>query len=151
MKLFQIEEPERGPTDPTVPGAAIGVDVSGAAAEVAMAVGGNAVILDDRDGFEQSLPVPALDGPIAQWQELIEGARLRAERALARPVTHAVFVLATVPGDALTATIRAAAEQAGVAVLRLVGSTEIAAGEQPALAAAILAEELAPAPEPGLC
>ena len=151
MKLFQIEEPEGGPTDPTVPGAAIGVDASGAAAEVAMAVGGNAVILDDRDGFEQSLPVPGLNGTDAEWQELIEGARLRAERALARPVTHAVVVLATVPGDALTATIRAAAEQAGVAVLRLVGSTEIATGEQPALAAAILAEELAPAPEPGLC
>ena len=38
---------------------------SGAAAEVAIAVGGNAVILADREGFEQSLPVPALDGAVA--------------------------------------------------------------------------------------
>jgi hypothetical protein len=145
VKLFQIEEPEGGPTDPTVPGAAIGIDLSGVAAVVATAVGGNAVILDDRDGFEQSLPVAGLDGTDTEWRELIEGSRLRAERALARPVTHAVVVLPATSGPALAANIRAAAEQAGVAVLRLVGPAELAAAEQPALAAAVLAEELLPA------
>ena len=92
MKLFQIEEPEGGPTDPSAPGAAIGIDASGADIEVAMSVGGNAVVLADREGFEQSLPVPAADGTVARWQQLLEGARLRAERALGRPVTHAVIV-----------------------------------------------------------
>jgi hypothetical protein len=148
VKLFQIEEPEGGPTDPEAPGAAIGLDASGAAAEIAAAVGGNAVILDDRDGFERVLPVPGLGADENEWLELIEGARLRGERALARPVTHAVVVLAAL-GTASTAAIRAAAEQAGVSVLRFVGPAEIAGGERPALAAAILAEELAPRPDPG--
>ncbi len=145
MKLFQIEEPEGGPTDPSAQGAAIGIDVSGAAAEVAVAVGGNAVMLVDRTGFEQSLIVPSLDSPVAGWLELFEGARLRAERALARPVTHAVVAVARArPGDAEAATIAAAADQAGLAVLRVATATELATETTPALAAAILAEDLAP-------
>ena len=151
MKLFQIEEPEGGPTDPTVPGAAIGADFSGAMAEVAMAVGGNAVIIGDRDGFERALPVPGSDAAEAEWQELIEGARLRAERGLARPVTHVVLVIPAGAGPGLTTLVRAAAEQAEVTVLRLIGPDEIGRDEQRALAAAILAEELAPRPEPGSC
>ena len=91
MKLFQIEEPDGSPVDPDAPGAAIGIDASGELAEVAFAVGGNAVILADREGFERDLPGPALEAPPADWQPLFEGARLRAERALARPVTHAVL------------------------------------------------------------
>jgi hypothetical protein len=147
VKLFQIEEPEGGPTDPGAPGAAIGIDAGGAVAEVAVAVGGNAVVLSDREGFEQLLKVPPMDSPIAAWVELFEGARLRAERALARPVTHAVIALApTMSGEAEAANIAAAAEAAGLAVLRLATAAELASATAPAVAAAMLAEDLAPRP-----
>ena len=155
MKLFQIEEPDGGPADPNAPGAAIGIDAGGARAEVAFSVGGNALVLEDREGFEQALPVPAIVAPTAAWQGLFEGARMRAERALARPVTHAVIVLAAPPDADAARRLRQAAESAGLAVLRLVGRGELSAGPTPALAAAILAEDLAPrselaaAPDPG--
>jgi hypothetical protein len=148
VKLFQIEEPEGGPTDPDAPGAAIGIDASGAVAEIAVSVGGNAVVLGDREGFEQVLTVPPMDGPVAAWLELFEGARLRAERALARPVTHAVVVVAaTTPGGLTAANIAAAAEQAGLDVLRLAAATALGTETAPALAAAMLAEDLAPRPQ----
>jgi len=155
VKLFQIEEPGGGPVDPSEPGAAIGIDAGGAHAEVAFSVGGNALVLDDRPGFEQELPVPSIGAETTVWQELLEGARMRAERALARPVTHAVVVLAVAP-DANAAThFRQAAEGAGLEVLRLAGRGELSAGPTAALAAAVLAEDLAPrselatAPDPG--
>ena len=44
MKLFQIEEPEGGPSDPDAAGAAVGVDASAGFVEVALSVGGNAVV-----------------------------------------------------------------------------------------------------------
>ena len=147
MKLFQIEEPDGGPTDPNEAGAAIGIDAGGVRAEVAFSVGGNALMLDDRAGFEQALPVPAIVAPTAEWQNLFEGARLRAERALARPVTHAVVVLAVTPDADAAERLRQAAERAGLEVLRLVGRSELPAGATPALVAAILAEELAPRPD----
>ncbi len=150
MKLFQIEEPEGGPTDPDAPGAAIGVDASGAAAEVATAVGGNAAVLADREGFEEALTVPPFAIATAKWQELFEGVRLRAERALARPVTHAVIVLAALPDAAAARLIMAAAEQAGLTVLRLTSVSDLGAGTASVLAAAILAEELGPRPDPDL-
>jgi hypothetical protein len=147
VKLFQIEEPAGGPADPGAPGAAIGIDLSGAVAEVAASVGGNAVVLGDRKGFEQWLPVPPVSGPIAGWVELFEGARLRAERTLARPVSHAVIAIAaSMSGDAEMQNIAAAAEKAGLAILRLAPATELASETVPALAAAILAEDLAPRP-----
>src|SRR6516165_9144900 len=99
VRLFQIEEPGGGPTDPNEPGAAIAIEATGASAEVAFSVGGNALILDERPGFEQALPVPAIVAPTAEWQGLFEGARIRAGRALARPVTHAVVVLAAAPAS----------------------------------------------------
>ena len=148
MKLFQIEEPEGGPADPAAPGAAIGIVASGAGAEVAFSVGGNALVLQDREGFELALAVPASQAAIAAWQEVFEGARIRAERALARPVTHAVIA---VPDSGNEACLREAAGRAGLEVLRVLKP----AGANPALAAAILAEELAPrpplssAPDPG--
>jgi hypothetical protein len=146
VKLFQIEEPDGGPTDPTAAGAAIGIDASSAEAEVAFSVGGNAVILPDREGFERVVPVPAVAAEKLEWQQVFEAARTRAERALARPVTHAVIVLGRTP-DAKTANrLRDAAEDAGLKVLRLAAVTELPAAEAPAPAAAILAEELAPAP-----
>jgi len=147
VKLFQIEEPDGGPSDPNEPGAAIGIDAAGGRVEVAFSVGGNAVILDDRPGFEQALPVPPPEAGAAAWQELLEGARMRAERALARPVTHAVIVLAASPAEADEGRLRQAAEQAGLEVLRFAGRTEFSAGPIPALAAAVLAEDLAPRPE----
>jgi hypothetical protein len=150
VKLFQIEEPEGGPADPDAPGAAIGIDASGAEVEIAMSVGGNAVLLPDREGFEQSLTVPHFDNGLAEWQTLFEGARLRAERALARPVTHAVIVIArTTPNAAAAAKITEAAEQAGLQVLSLPAVTDLAAGIVPAKAAAVLAEDLAPRLEEG--
>ena len=106
MRLFQIEEPGGGPTDPNGPGAAIAIEATGARAEVAFSVGGNALILDERPGFEQALPVPAAGAGAAAWQELLEGARIRAERALARPVTHAIVVLALAPDAAMTGHLR---------------------------------------------
>ena len=147
MKLFQIEEPDGGSADPGETGAAIGIDAGGARAEVAFSVGGNALILDDRAGFEQALPVPAIVAPTAEWQGLFEGARIRAERALARSVTHAVVVLAATPDANAARRLRQAAERAGLEVLRLASRGELSAGPSPALAAAMLAEDLAPRPE----
>jgi hypothetical protein len=155
VKLFQIEEPDGGPADPNEAGAAIGIDAGGIQAEVAFSVGGNALMLDDRAGFEQALPIPAIVAPTAEWQGLFEGARMRAERALARPVTHAVVVLADPPDADAAKRLGHAAESAGLELLRLVGRNELSAGPTPALAAAILAEDLAPrselaaAPDPG--
>jgi len=122
---------------------------------VAFSVGGNALVLDDRQGFEQVLAVPATEAGATAWQGLFEGARTRAERALARPVTHAVLVVAETPDVNSATLLRRAAEGAGFEVLRLAGRAELPADQTPALAAAVLAEDLAPrpplavAPDPG--
>ncbi|HVH74836.1 MAG TPA: hypothetical protein VM755_07955 [Stellaceae bacterium] len=137
MKLFQIEEPDGTPVDPETPGAAVGIDLRGTEAAVAVSVGGNAEILADRDGFELSLGVPPPEAAAAEWELLFEGARLRAERALSRPVTHAAIALAAAPDAALREKIERAAEAAGLSLLRLAAG--MTAGE-----AAILAEDLAP-------
>jgi len=139
MKLFQIEEPDGSPVDPDAPGAAIGIDISGREAEVAVAVGGNAVLLTDREGFALDLTVPAPPAPAEDWQRLFEGARLRAERALAQPVTHAVVAMASAPDAALDAHLSAA----GLTLLRITAPNRTGPA---ALAAAILAEDLAPRP-----
>ena len=147
MKLFQIEEPDGGPADLSAPGAAIGIDAAGAEVEVAFSIGGNAVVLGDREGFERILTVPDPRTGDAQWQELFEAARIRAERALARPVSHAVVVLGALADADLPNKLREAAEAAGLKVLRLIRRTEPTAGASEALTAAILAEDLAPRPE----
>ncbi len=146
MKLFQIEEPDGSPVDPDAPGAAIGIDISGAQAQIAIAVGGNAVPLLDREGFERDLPVPSPAAPGGEWQALFEGARLRAERALAQPVTHAVLAVPSTADPAFLALLSAASEAAGLALLRIAAPDEIrtVAAGSPALAAASLAEDLAP-------
>jgi hypothetical protein len=146
VRLFQIEEPAGGPTDPDAPGAAVGIDASGDLAEVAMAVGGNAVMLADRDGFEHPLPVPPIAVTAAAWRELFEHLRLRAERALSRPVTHAVVVVAARPEPAAAVALLAAAGAAGVTILQLTTARELVPAAVPALAAAALAEDLAPRP-----
>jgi hypothetical protein len=147
VKLFQIEEPDGGPADPSAPGAAIGIDAAGAEAEVAFSVGGNAVVLGDREGFECVLAVPDAAAGEAQWQELFEAARIRAERALARPVSHAVVVLGELADADLSNKLREAAEAAGLTVLRLIREAELSAGANASLTAAILAEDLAPRSE----
>ena len=146
MKLFQIEEPEGGPADPHAPGAAIGLDASGAEVEVGFSVGGNAIVLEDREGFERVLPVPATAAGAGEWRAAFEAARARAERALSRPVTHVVVLLARQPGGDEEGRLREAAELAGLSVLRFV-ATE--GGPKDAVAAALLAEELAPRPDFG--
>jgi hypothetical protein len=147
VKLFQIEEPEGGPVDPGVPGAAIGIDASSGEANIAFSVGGNAEILIDRDAGAPALPVPGAAAAKAQWQELLEAAKLRAERALARPVTHAVIAVADPPGTAIAEWVNAAATEAGLEMLRLLTSAELPSGSVTVLAAAMLAEDLAPRPE----
>ena len=138
MKLFQIEEPDGSPADPDAPGAAVGIDASGPVAEVAVAIGGNAAVLADRDGFEVDLTVPSPMAPVSEWQVLLERARLRAERALARPVTHAVLVA----DEPVVGTLQRAVAEAELVLLRIVTPDKIARPR--ALAAAILAEDLAP-------
>jgi hypothetical protein len=144
VKLFQIEEPDGSPADPSASGAAIGIDASGVQVEVAMSVGGNALILADREGLEQALPVPTIGAEKTEWQEMLGAARTRAERALARPVTHAVIVLAQAASADIAEKLRDAAQHAGLEVLRFSVNTERSAGSTAALAAASLAENLAP-------
>jgi hypothetical protein len=147
VKLFQIEEPDGGPVDPTAPGAAIAIDASSGEIEVSFSVGGNALILSDREGFERVLPVPPITADRTEWQVVIEGARARAERSLGRPASHAVIVLARVPDANIADRLRDAAGGAGLVVLHLAAAAELPTGLAPALAAAMLAEDLAPSPE----
>ena len=149
MKFFQIEEPDGSPSDPDAPGAAIGIDATGATGEVAFSVGGNAVRLDDRDGFAIGLPVPAASAGQEVWRSFFEGVRLRGERALGRPVTHAVLVLGAAVEPAALERIKGAAETAGLALLDIMSGKAAGTGEPPAFAAASLAEDLAPRAPPG--
>jgi hypothetical protein len=142
MKLFQIEEPDGAPVDRDAPGAAVGIDLAGGAARVAIAVGGNPEILPDADGNR------TLDAAGVALPELFLGLRSRAEKQLARPVTHAV-----VATDDNAAEIERAAAAAGIGLLRLVKRREAAAlakgaaaEEAAALGAAVMAEDIAPEP-----
>jgi hypothetical protein len=120
MKLFQIEEPDGGPTDLEGPGAAVGIDVApDLGGAVAIAVAGNAELLPGADG-ERRLALMGTDG--AALGALLLGLRERAEKQLARPVSHAVIASALA-----RATVEAAAEQAGLAVLRLLDRAAAAA------------------------
>jgi hypothetical protein len=139
LKLFQIEEPSGGPLDKDAPGAAIGIGLGGGTAEIAVAVGGNAEVLEGAEGFPLSLAVPALEGEGEAWLRLFEAARSLAERALARPVTHAVLALRAAPDKALEERLSEAARGAGLVPLRVLCGLDAAQ-------AAILAEDLAPRP-----
>ena len=145
MKLFQIEEPGGTPAEFDGPGAAVGIDIApGIGGAVAVAVAGNAELLPGRDG-ERRLAVPfdTPDGGVdaAALAELLLGLRERAEKQLARPVTHAV-IAAALPLDATL--IDAAAHRAGLAVLRHMDRAAAAAlaGKQPADDAAALGAAL---------
>jgi hypothetical protein len=139
MKLFQIEEPEGGPLSADGPGAAVGIDLAVDSAAVAIALGGNAEILPGADGAQR------LETTGQGLEPILLALRERAEKQLARPVTH--VVIATHDGRAGTA-LTAAAGAAGLAVLRVVARREVAGGDKAtdaaALGAARLAEDLAP-------
>jgi actin-like ATPase involved in cell morphogenesis len=160
MKLFQIEEPDGSPpAGGDGPGAAVGIDLASSAAEVAVAVGGNAELLPAREGDPPLATAAARDGAV--WRgdatrDLLLALRARAERALARPVTHAVIVAPSPLSDAERDAIAAAAAEAGYTVLRIVepeaavakaGSAASSGSPSAAvLGAAILAEEDMPRP-----
>jgi Ethanolamine utilization protein EutJ (predicted chaperonin) len=150
MKLFQIEEPEGAPPRSDEPGAAVGIELSLAAgAAVAVAVGGNAEILPGADGAAR-LPMATVRRGDGAWDSFALGRvllalRVRAEKALARPVTHAV-IAAAATADADRATLAAAAEAAGLRVLRVMdvaAAAALARGSADAapLGAAIQAED----------
>jgi len=151
MKLFQIEEPEGPPLDPDAAGVAVGIDIGPAhVGRVAVAVGGNAEILPDADGSRTLVVVLERERVKAnRMLTLLLGLRSRAEKQLARPVTHAVIAA---DKDAATA-IGDAASAAGLTVLRFIERAEAAAlAEDPAvedaavLGAAVCAEDLATKP-----
>jgi len=131
MKLFQIEEPDGSSVDASGPGAAVGIAIGKDGGAVAVALGGNAEILPGTDGLRLLVET--------DLAALLLGLRARAEKQLARPVTHAVIALPPIQEGPLAV----AAEAAGIAVLetldRGTNSTERAA-----LEAAVLAEDLAP-------
>ncbi|MGH6968022.1 MAG: hypothetical protein ACREEN_02810 [Stellaceae bacterium] len=139
--MFQIEEPEGAPLSVDGPGAAVGIDLTADSAAVAIALGGNAEILPGADGARR------LETAGREPAAVLLALRARAEKQLARPVTHAV--IATADGRA-DATLDRAAAAAGLTVLRVV-TRSAAAGHNPgpdaaALGAARLAEDLSPTP-----
>ena len=88
LKLFQIEEPEGAPEAADGFGMAVGIELSRHGASLAAAIGGNAewLIAPEPGGIMAAPGEPAL-------AELLRGLRAAAEKALARPVTHAVIRL----------------------------------------------------------
>ncbi|HLI21412.1 MAG TPA: hypothetical protein VKV32_09870 [Stellaceae bacterium] len=130
-KLFQIEEPDGSPADPSAPGAAVGIALAKGTGAVAFSVGGNPEILPSPDGE------PLLEA--SDLRALLVGLRMRAERQLGRPVTHAVVALPPIEEGPLAL----AAEAAGLALLRSndLGTAPI---ENAVLEAAVDAEDLAP-------
>ena len=144
-KLFQIEEPDGSPLDPSGPGAAVGIAIRKAGAAlpghslqgaVAFAVAGNAEILPSGEG-ERLLEA-------ADLTALLLGLRSRAEKQLARPVTHAVVMLPPIEQGPLAP----AAEKAGLTLLDSpdpgTKSLEAATLEAAALAEDLAATDLAP-------
>lgn len=139
MKLFQIEEPEGGPLSAEGPGAAVGIDLAAGSAAIAIALGGNAEILPGTDGARR------LETAGQGLDAVLLALRARAEKQLARPVTHAV--IATDDGR-VDAVLTAAVAAASLTVLRVVRRREAAGSDATADAAALgaarMAEELAP-------
>jgi Ethanolamine utilization protein EutJ (predicted chaperonin) len=146
MKLFQIEEPDGTPLESEGPGAAVGIELSpGKGAAVAVAVGGNAELLPGADGDRRIAAGALEDG--ATLVALLLRLRERAEKALARPVTHAVVAMESGGARARQA-VSDAAPAAGLVLLRLVDSSAAAArapgaavADAPVLGAAIQAED----------
>ncbi|HLJ62493.1 MAG TPA: hypothetical protein VKT70_00180 [Stellaceae bacterium] len=134
MKLFQIEEPEGGVSGA---GVAVGMVLARSGAEVAMSVGGNGEVLAG-DGLATTELWRSGGPKVEVAVTLLLALRERAEKRLARPVTHAVILVDGLdPASGLV--YEAAAAEAGIAVLALrergIGGT--------AVEAAIEAEALA--------
>ncbi len=149
--LFQIEEPDSSPLgEPEGAGVAIGVDLAGPRAMVAVAVGGNAEILPAPDG-SPGPETSALRGagggfdPPAVATALLT-LRGRAERALGRPVTHAVIAVAAPLDAAGRALLISAGAASGLQVTRVLTAEEAvelggSAANAAAHGAAIAAED----------
>jgi Hsp70 protein len=149
--LFQIEEPDGSPLEAEGPGMAIGIDLAGRAALVAVAVGGNAELLAAPDGASDLATATLRDAAGRLRAEPVAAAllalRLRAERALSRPVTHAVLAAPPLGGDDRSA-LEAAAAASGLTLTRILAKAEAealagtASGvSAAALGAAIAAED----------
>jgi hypothetical protein len=133
MKVFQIEEPEGPPLEASGPGAAVGIAIGHDEGAVAIALGGNGEILPGGDG--------AMLLTETDLTALLKGLRARAEKQLAKPVTHAVVAIRPIEEGPLAV----AAKEAGLAVLDLL-DPGTKPTERAAVEAAILAEDLAPKP-----
>ena len=129
--LFQIEEPDGRPTEYGEGiGAAIGIDLSQARGTVAVAIGGNAELLRSRDGE----PGPATGGLrdasgrflAAPTSAALLELRVLAERALARPVTHAVIAIREPIDAAMRDTLDTAARACALVVTRILSDVEAA-------------------------
>ncbi len=151
--LFQIEEPDGSPLgELDGPGAAVGIDLAAPRASVAIAVGGNAEVLVSRDGSPGPETATLRDvagklEPVAAVAVLL-ALRGRAERALGRPVTHAVIAVAEPLDAAVRAAISDAAMASGLMPTRILVAAEAAAlsggagtAEAVAYGAAIAAED----------
>ncbi len=151
--LFQIEEPDGSPLgEPEGPGAAVGIDLAAPRASVAIAIGGNAEVLASRDGSPGPETATLRDAagkfePAAVAAVLL-ALRGRAERALGRPVTHAVIAVAGLLDAASQAEIGEAATASGLVPMRILAAGDAAAlgggaGNREAVAhgAAIAAED----------
>jgi len=155
MKLFQIEEPEGALLPADGPGASVGIDLSPGGSAVAVSLGGNAEILPDGDGVQRLDPqgvfVADEDGIDAKALTThLLSLRARAEKQLARPVTHAVIAAPSLDAASHEAIVKAAAA-AALELLALYTRDEaisFARGQISAdaavLGAAIRAEEEAP-------
>jgi hypothetical protein len=150
--LFQIEEPDGSPLDADGLGVAVGIDLSGARAGVAVAIGGNAEALVSPDGVTGPETAGLRDaaGAFLEHPSTIALQALRglAERALSRPVTHAVLVAPEAPSPPSRAALAAAAAASGLVITRILSAAEaagLAAGAPASLGplhgAAIAAED----------
>src|SRR6185437_2994474 len=125
MKLFQIEEPDGSPRESDEPGIAVGIELSAEkGAAVAVAIGGNAELLPGADG-ERRIAAGKPEDKEAM-RALLLRLRERAEKALARPVTHAVVALGAT-SEAVRHAVADAAPEAGLTLLRVVAAKEAAA------------------------
>ena len=154
MKLFQIEEPEGGLSTAEGPGASVGIDLAPGGSTVAVSLGGNPEILPDSEGARRLDPQGVFGpGGAIDAKNLaahLLALRARAEKQLARPVTHAVIAAPGLDAEA-HATIVKAAAAAGIELLALYTSDEaisfakgMVTADAAALGAAIRAEDEAP-------
>ena len=154
MKLFQIEEPEGALLPADGPGASVGIDLSPGGSAVAVSLGGNAEILPDGDGAQRLDPqgVFGADGDMdtkALTTHLLS-LRARAEKQLARPVTHAVIAAPSLDAASHQAIVKASVV-AGLELLALYTRDEAVSfakvqisADAACLGAAIRAEDEAP-------